>query len=268
MRKVQIFVLALLAVLSLGVRADVVLLVHGYLGNAGSWEFSGVNAALAHNGWQPAGIIIPRNGTMLLPPSAPAAAKKAYTVELPSTAPLMVQSDMVLDALRALKARHGKEPITLVGHSAGGVVARLALVRDQSSGVTRLITIASPHLGTERALEALDATHQGGPIGFVKDVFGGRDYYTVKDSWPVLVDLSPSMPGSMLYWLNGQPHPGIEYVSIVRSAPFGLGDILVPGFSQDLNNVPPLAGKAKVYVTPAAHALVPADGAMLASLLK
>ena len=147
-------------------------------------------------------------------------------------------------------------------------MARLALVRDQSSGVTRLITIASPHLGTERALEALDATHQGGPIGFVKDVFGGRDYYTVKDSWPVLVDLSPSMPGSMLYWLNGQPHPGIEYVSIVRSAPFGLGDILVPGFSQDLNNVPPLAGKAKVYVTPAAHALVPADGAMLASLLK
>ena len=268
MRKVQIFVLAVLAVLSLGVRADVVLLVHGYLGNAGSWEFSGVNAALANNGWQPAGIIIPRNGTMLLPPPAPAAEKKAYTVELPSTAPLMVQSDMLLAALRALKARHGKEPITLVGHSAGGVVARMALVRDQSSGVTRLITIASPHLGTERALQALDATHQGGPIGFVKDVFGGRDYYAVKDSWPVLVDLSPAMPGSMLFWLNEQPHPRIEYISIIRSAPFGLGDLLVPGFSQDLNNVPPLGGKATVYVTPAAHALVPADGIMVARLLK
>jgi pimeloyl-ACP methyl ester carboxylesterase len=268
MRKVHIFALALLAVLSMGVRADVVLLVHGYLGNAGSWEFSGVNAALANNGWQPAGIIIPRNGVMLLPPPAPAVAKKAYTVELPSTAPLMVQSDMLLAALRALKARHGKEAISLVGHSAGGVVARMALVRDQSSGVSRLITIASPHLGTERALQALDATHQGGPIGFVKDVFGGRDYYAVKDSWPVLLDLSPAMPGSVLFWLNEQPHPRIEYISIVRSAPFGLGDLLVPGFSQDLNNVPPLAGKATVHVTPAAHALVPPDGAMVARLLK
>ena len=268
MRILMISFFALLALLSQGARADVALLVHGYLGNAGSWEFSGVNAVLANNGWQPAGIIIPRNGAMLLPPPAPAAAKKAYTVELPSTAPLMVQADMVLAALRALKARHGKEPITLVGHSAGGVVARMALVRDPGVGVTRLITIASPHLGTERALQALDATHQGGPIGFVKDVFGGRDYYAVKDSWPVLLDLSPAVPGSALFWLNAQNHPDIEYVSIVRAAPFGLGDMLVPGFSQDLNNVPPLAGKARLYVTPAAHALVPADGGMLARLMQ
>ena len=268
MRKLLLVFCVLFAGLTQGARADVALLVHGYLGNAGSWEFSGVNAVLADNGWQSAGVIIPRNGVMLLPPPAPGAAKVTYSIELPSTAPLMVQSDMLLAALRALRARHGKESITLVGHSAGGVVARMALVRDQAAGVTRLITIASPHLGTERALQALDATHEGGPVGFVKDIFGGRDYYAVKDSWPVLLDLSPAVPGSALYWLNTQPHPRIQYVALVRAASFGLGDLLVPGFSQDLNNVPPLAGKATVHVTPAAHALIPADGTMLARLMQ
>lgn len=268
MRKLLLVFCVLFAGLTQGVRADVALLVHGYLGNAGSWEFSGVNAVLADNGWQNAGVIFPRNGVMLLPPPAPGATKVTYSIELPSTAPLMVQSDMLLAALRALRARHGKESITLVGHSAGGVVARMALVRDQAAGVTRLITIASPHLGTERALQALDATHEGGPVGFVKDIFGGRDYYAVKDSWPVLLDLSPAVPGSALYWLNTQPHPRIQYVSLVRAAPFGLGDFVVPGFSQDLNNVPPLAGKATVHVTPATHALVPADGTMLARLMQ
>ena len=160
--------------LSQSARADVALLVHGYLGSAGSWEFSGINAVLAGNGWQPAGVILPGPGGPTLPPVFGKSAKKAYTIELPSTAPLMVQSDILVAAVRALKDRHSKEAITLVGHSAGGVVARMALVRGAADGVTRLITIASPHLGTERALQALDATHEGGPFGFVKDVVGPR----------------------------------------------------------------------------------------------
>lgn len=253
--------------LSQSARADVVLLVHGYLGSAGSWEFSGINAVLAGNGWQPAGVILPGPGGPTLPPVFGKSAKKAYTIELPSTAPLMVQSDILVAALRALKDRHPKEAITLVGHSAGGVVARMALVRGAAEGVTRLITIASPHLGTERALQALDATHEGGPFGFVKDVVGGRDYQVVKHSWPVLVDLSPAVPGSALFWLNGQAHPSIQYFSIVRAAPFGLGDLLVPGFSQDLNNVATLRGRARSFVVPADHSLTAADGTLVASLL-
>jgi triacylglycerol lipase len=83
----------------------------------------------------------------------------------------------------------------------------------------------------------------------------------------VLLDLSPAVPGSLLFWLNAQPHPRLQYVSIVRAAPFGLGDVLVPGFSQDLNNVPVLRGQARSYVVPADHSLVPADGTMLASVL-
>jgi len=254
--------------LSQGARADVALLVHGYLGSAASWEFSGVNAALARHGWMPSGVILHGPAGPLLPPPMADSARKVYSIELPSTAPLMLQADMLVAALRALRSRHSKEPITLIGHSAGGVVARMALVRGGEAGVTRLITIAAPHLGTERALQALDATHDGGPVGFVKDVFGGRQYHAVKNSWPVLLDLSPAIPGSALFWLNAQSHPKIQYVSIVRAAPFGLGDLLVPGFSQDLNNVQQLAGKATTYVVPEGHALTPADGMMLASLMR
>jgi triacylglycerol lipase len=268
MRSLLIALFSLLAGISQFARADVALLVHGYLGNAGSWEFSGINATLARHGWMPAGVIVPGPVGPLLPPPLPGSARKTYSIELPSTAPLMVQADILVAALRALKSRHDKEAITLVGHSAGGVVARMALVRGGENGVTRLITIASPHLGTERALEALDATHEGGPVGFVKDVFGGREYRAVKRSWPVLLDLSPAIPGSALFWLNAQPHPNIQYVSIVRAAPFGLGDLLVPGFSQDLNNVQQLAGKARTYVVPEGHALTPPDGLMLASLMR
>jgi triacylglycerol lipase len=267
MRSLIVAFFILLVGLSQSARADVALLVHGYLGSAASWEFSGINAVLAGNGWQPAGVILPGPSGPTLPPPFAKAPKKVYAIELPSTAPLMAQSDILTAALRALKSRHSGESITLVGHSAGGVVARMALVRGGAEGVTRLITIASPHLGTERALQALDATHEGGPFGVLKDVVGGRDYHAVKDSWPVLLDLSPAVPGSALFWLNGQPHPRIQYFSIVRAAPFGLGDDLVPGFSQDLNNVVTLRGQARSFVVPADHALTPADGTLLASLM-
>ncbi|MGB0126842.1 MAG: alpha/beta fold hydrolase [Rhodocyclaceae bacterium] len=264
-----VFCLALVcgALWAQSAQAHVVLLVHGYLGDALSWERSGVNDVLAANGWPRAGVIVPGPAGPALPPPVPTGPNRAYSIELPSTAPLALQSDMLLAALRALETRHANEPITLVGHSAGGVVARMALVRGGPGRVVRLVTIAAPNLGTERALQALDATHGGGPFGLVRDVFGGGAYRAVKHSWPVLMDLAPAIPGSTLHWLNGHRHPEIRYVSIVRGAGFGFGDLLVPGFSQDLNNVPPLHGRAVTYVVPAEHNLVPPDGTMIAQVL-
>jgi hypothetical protein len=134
--------------------------------------------------------------------------------------------------------------------------------------VSRLITIASPHVGTARALEALDATHDSGPIGWLKDFFGGGLYHTVKASAPLLADLAPPVPGSPLYWLNAQPHPDIEYVSVIRTTPEGFaGDIVVPGFSQDMNQVPALRGRSRVVAAPSGHELLPGDGLLLAQLL-
>lgn len=249
-------------------RADVAVLVHGYLGDAASWEVSGVGTALAASGWQRAGVVITGFPGPLLPPPLPAAPRKQYAVELASTAPLAVQADALTRALRTVEARHPGESFTLVGHSAGGVVARLALVRGGAGQTKRLITIASPHLGTERALEAIEATHSGGPFKIIKDFFGGRTYHAVKNSWPLLLDLAPAVPGSTLFWLNAQPHPSIEYVSVIRGAPYSLGDAIVPGPSQDLNNVPVLRGRARSPVVAADHGLSPADGVALAELMR
>ena len=54
--------------------------------------------------------------------------------------------------LAAIAQRHPTDTVDLIGYSAGGVVARLALVNYGAGTVARLITIAAPHLGTEARL--------------------------------------------------------------------------------------------------------------------
>ncbi|MCU7917274.1 MAG: alpha/beta fold hydrolase [Candidatus Thiodiazotropha sp. (ex Epidulcina cf. delphinae)] len=256
--------LVLMLFASLSVQADIVVLVHGYLGGAGSWEYSGVNAALAHNGWQRAGVLTAGG---LLPAPGAAAPDKFYSVDLPSMGPVALQAGVLRDMLSQVERRHPGEPVILVGHSAGGVIARMVLVQGGVRQPKALITIASPHLGTLRAVEALDKTDDPFPISLVKAFFASELYGVVRDSWAVLMDLVPERPGNLLFWLNRQPHPSISYVSIVRPGPIGTGDELVPAFSQDMNNVQALKGRTETRVAPVSHALQPADGRMLAELL-
>lgn len=269
--------LLLLLLISLPFRAqaEVALLVHGYLSNSSTWAASGVNAALEHAGWRyggnyafsPAGLV---ERTLPLDQKAD---KTFYTLDLPSLAPLPVQAEWIEAALKRLQTRHSGEAITLVGHSAGGVAARLALVRHGAGAVKRLVTIAAPHLGTHRAIQALDAVDDSGFFGplkewIVKQEIGKGLYRTLEMSRGVLLDLVPPAPGTLLWWLNRQPHPDIEYVSVVRSGGYYIaGDLLVPPFSQDMNRVPALAGRSKVYVTIQGHQLTPADGLLLARIL-
>ncbi|MCU7844254.1 MAG: alpha/beta hydrolase [Candidatus Thiodiazotropha sp. (ex Monitilora ramsayi)] len=246
------------------VNADVAVLIHGYLGSAGSWEQSGVTASLMQNGWQRAGLITPGG---LLPAPAGRKGNRFYTVDLPSMAPVAIQADLLRRMLALIEQRHGDEPVILVGHSAGGVVARMALVQGGVRNPKALITIATPHLGTLRAVEALEETDDPFPISVVKEFFAGDLYGVVRDSWEVLLDLTPEQPGSLLFWLNRQPHPEITYVSVVRPGPIGAGDELVPAFSQDMNNVNTLKGRSEVVTTPLSHRLHPSDGRLLSKLL-
>ena len=265
MNSLSRFIAIFLALLvSLSARADVLVLIHGYMGSAASWEASGINAVLEANGWSRAGI---QAGPQLFPGPGIGAPNKVYAVELPSLAPMMIQADQLQAELQQIGARHPGEPLILAAHSAGGIVARIALVRGAVPGAKALITIASPHLGTLRAVEALDATDDSGPIGWFKDFFGGSLYHTVKASWGALLDLTPAAPGNLLFWLNQQPHPDIRYVSILRTGPVGLGDELVPVFSQDMNNVPVLRGRSERVPAYTGHALLPQDGEMLVRLL-
>ena len=252
-------------------RADVLVLIHGYLGSADSWEVSGINALLDANGWKRGGLISSSPGSAAPVYVGPGqdANNKVYVVDLPAEAPIVVQTDQFLGMLATIQAMHPDDQLIIVGHSAGGIVARMALVRGQPSNIKALITIASPHVGTTRANQAIEATDESGPFGFVKSFFGGSGYDTLRRSRGLLFDLAHPHPGSLLYWLNGQEHPDIEYVSVVRLNPVGFaGDELVPGYSQDMNNVPPIQGNSSVIVTPAGHTLVVQDGTTLLQILK
>ncbi len=185
----------------------------------------------------------------------------------------MIQADALQAILTAVTQRHPNEPLHLIGHSAGGVVARLALVRHGAGHVQSLITIASPHLGTERAWQAIEATNSGGLFGpikrmFTKQAIGEGTYHAVQSSVGLLSDLGPAVPGSLLAWLNQQTHPDVLYVSIVRTAAYDMGgDMVVPAYSQDMNQVLALRGRSQVIPVVQQHLLTPQDGQMLVAML-
>ena len=269
-RHINFLFLFLLSLTGFTARADILVLVHGYLGSADSWEASGINSLLDANGWKRGGLVSSAPGTVapvLLGPGKDAS-NKVYVVDLPAEAPIVIQTDQFLGMLATIQTMHPGESLIIVGHSAGGIVARTALVRGGIPNVKALITIASPHVGTTRANQAIEATDDSGLFGSVKSFFGGSGYDTLRRSRGLLFDLAHPQPGSLLYWLNAQQHPDIRYVSVVRLNPVGFaGDELVPGYSQDMNNVPTIQGKSSVIITPAGHTLVAQDANTLLQIL-
>jgi triacylglycerol lipase len=250
-------------------RADVLVLIHGYLSGAQSWDASGITAVLEHAGWHRAGVFAASpSGIQLIPSPGQSTPHKVYVVDLPSEAPILIQSYQLRQILQAVNEANPGEPIVLVGHSAGGVVARAALVRGGARDVKALITIASPHLGTYRAEQALDATDIPFPFSMVTDFFGGETYDAARRSRGLFVDLVRPRPGSLLFWLNNQKHPDLQYFSIVRGeAAIMSGDYIVPGYSQDMNNVPALRGKSTRIAVGTQHGLEMVDGSVIVNVL-
>ena len=270
MKRLLMAVLLMFAgLVSLAARADVLVLVHGYLAGAHSWDASGVTAALQQSGWQRAGVYVGGpGGVQLVPAPGMQAERKFYAVDLPSEAPVLLQVFQFDQMLASIVRTHPGEPVIIAAHSAGGIVARTALVRGNHDAVTTLVTIASPHLGTSRAEQVLDATDIPFPLSMVTDFFGGEVYDTAMRSRSLYVDLVRPQPGTLLYWLNVQHHPDIQYVSVVRgSTEAGWGDYIVPAYSQDMNNIPALRGRSSVINVPERHGLTPLDGGVLVNLL-
>ncbi len=270
-----VFVLLLVFLPLRASHADIVVLVHGYLSNADTWRYSGVSATLHQAGWQYAGRLgFSPAGLVEQTITANPRDKRFYTLDLPSLAPASVQARWLQAAVIRISQKHPDEKITLVGHSAGGVVARLMLVQSGAGNINRLITIAAPHLGTDRAIAALDAVDSSGMFGMIKEwivreKLGNGLYNTLRLSRGILFDLVPPAPGTFLFWLNAQPHPEIEYISIIRSGGYVIGgDRVVPPFSQDMNMVPALRGRSKSWITYQGHDLTPADGRLLVRILQ
>jgi len=254
-----------------GSRADMLVLVHGWAADADTWIQSGVLPVLESQGWHNVGVVTSTpEGVRYFPEGNPALSKnRVYRVQLPAAAPLLLQASHLTSQLAFIQGRFPNEPLIVAGHSAGGVVARLVAIRPDYVRIKALITIAAPNLGTPRALDGLDIVESGpsfcpGPgLDFLKTMLGGSSYQYLRDSRGTMSDLAPAAPGSMLAWLNQQAHPDIQYYAVIRSE----HDAMVPAASQDLNQVPALRGRARVYLTPAAHNLNPLDGKVLADIL-
>lgn len=260
--------ISLLSLMGLPAHADILVLVHGYLGSAHSWDTSGISRVLSSAGWQYHGVLLHSPmGAQFVPIEEKEAEDRFYSVELPSQAPVMLQAHLLNEMLTKVSQLNPNQPITIAAHSAGGVVARTTLVVAKPTSVNRLISIASPHLGTQRAAQALDVTDVPFPLSVAQDILTDGRTHVVRTSRGLLIDLLPAHPGSFLYWLNAQQHPDIAYHSIVRTGPVGLGDQLVPLFSQDMNNLPALATRSNTQRVATDHALVADDGRTILEIL-
>jgi pimeloyl-ACP methyl ester carboxylesterase len=253
----QVVSLLLISILSFSAYAgQTLVLIHGYLSDGSSWRPTGIVPTLQTAGWMDAGHLFP-NGPLPgeVPPSP--TERYLYTVTLPSEAPLVVQAQWLEFYLRTLQAKHPNNSLVLVGHSAGGVVARLVMVVSKIP-IAGLITIASPHLGTDKA--EWGSRLSNSPLSWMAPFLGLN---TINRSRRLYEDLGRESPATLLFWLNRQPHPEAVYVSIVRLG----GDDWVPPYSQDMNDVAALSGLARTVTTAGTHSLHPSDGPLLASLL-
>jgi len=238
--------------------ADTLVLVQGYRGDAGSWRGTGIARVLQLNGWKDAGHFSTRAGQIVRWPTGRKGKNRFYTIDLPTEAPITLQTKILAGYLKQVSALHKGEPIHLVGHSAGGVVARAAMVSFPELKIKTLITIASPHRGTGAAETGLQVA--GSPLGWFAPMVGAG---TINRSQGLYRQLVRERPGTYLGWLNRQKHPDARYVSIVRAN----GDDLVPAWSQDLNGVAALAGKAETYPVSGRHQLNQYDGLTILNIL-
>lgn len=254
-----------LLALSVSAQAKQLVLIQGYLSNSGIWQESGITRLLSQNDWSYSGeYYSSSNGVGIYQaPETAIVSNRYYLVALPTEASLSIQGYYLKAYLKHLRHTFPSEPIILVGHSAGGVLARYVMVQAPELQINQLITIASPHLGTESA--ELGKLLGDSPLALFTPMIGAG---AINRSQGLYRDLLPEQPGRLLYWLNRQPHPDAEYISIVRdkNAHHG-GDMVVEENSQYLEQVYDLRLRAYSYVVPATHNLSIADGYLILDLI-
>lgn len=110
---------------------EAVLFIHGYGMNRGVWWYIRRHFRLA-------GV------------------SSTYTINLPALNPgIPILVDLVARRVEELSAQLGGRPIVLVGHSMGGLVARLVAERLGAERVAVVYSIGSPHAGTRTAVLGL-----------------------------------------------------------------------------------------------------------------
>lgn len=251
-----------LSMMSLLAQAETLVLIPGFQEQGMAWRFQHVTSALQSSGWVDGGnfVLTPR-GMMNSTRLAKRPKKVLYTLELPNQISITQQA-VVLDQYLQAISKQRKEPLSLVGHSAGGLVGRYWLVTLNTVPVKTLITIATPHTGTPWA--DLSEVAINTPLAELAAGIG----INLPRSKQLYSELREERPGNFLYWLNHQAHPAIRYVSIVRKSKHPeSSDLVVPAHSQNMHNVFALNGHTEIMFSEGQHFLNANDGYRIAKIL-
>lgn len=259
----------LLFVCPMTVNADTLLLLHGYLGSSQDWNHSGIVDHLDAAGWSNAGALKFHNKIIHSSKSKELRTRRLYTVELASAQSIETQSRQFHHYVEYVRKQYVGEQIILVGHSAGGIVARLYMVERPNTDLIALITIASPHLGTDKAEYAQAISQE--LLAWLEFIPGVDRLYQLQG---LFFDLIPNRTDNLIGWLNYQEHPSAQYYSIVRDSVehqsnivIPLPDYMVPSWSQDMNEVYALRGRSKTYYVNGMHNLNNKDAQVLQQIL-
>ena len=248
---------------SSSIQADTLVLLHGYLGSSHEWKHSGIVQQLDEAGWRDAGVLSIRQERVVTSYEKNNYTRRLYSVELESEQSIDDQADQLDQYIEYIRHSHPEQQIILIGHSAGGVVARLYMVKNPNTDLGALVTIASPHLGTEKAKYAQAVSEN---LLIWAEAFPGvGKFYR---SQGLFFDLIPNRSDNLLGWLNYQEHPPARYYSIVREeTDSAMQDFIVPSWSQDMNEVYALRGRCNSYQIKSMHSLTYKDGEIVKNIL-
>lgn len=270
MKKLLITFILILSCSKSVLASDSVIFIHGLAGNANSWAKQGIPNVLARDDWKIAGgAFYDYRYGIYLKKQTGISDKNLFLLTIPSRASISHQAQIVEDILERIVELAPDDNLHLVGHSAGGVVARLVVVNRRFPKIKSLTTIASPHFGTRRAETALDLVNLPFPLNLMAETGGGQEYDKFQDASGLFKDLVRPRPGTFLHWLNWQPHPDIRYFSIVRKKKSVVSkDFMVPSLSQNMALLPTLHNRTKTLFVGYSHFLSKKDGVALSKILR
>jgi pimeloyl-ACP methyl ester carboxylesterase len=262
MKKLLVLTFLILSLISTIAKAEILVFVHGYDSSSSVWRNTGIFSYLQSQSWQDAGNLTYFQNRIVYQQAKVLKPYRMVTVDLPSAAPIPIQSAILINYLSYLQQQAPEQSFSIIAHSVGGIVARLAIIENPKLKVKRIITIASPHGGTGMA-EAAELIAKT-PISILAPIV---DADIINQSEILLNQLQREEPGSFLFWLNRQQHPDITYISIVRSdGTLFNKDFYVPSVNQDLRGVLGIK-KAISYPSYGKHELQYRDGFIIAQLV-
>jgi pimeloyl-ACP methyl ester carboxylesterase len=154
----------------------------------------------------------------------------------PVFADIEIHAARVERELRTLRQQSNGTPVAIVAHSMGGLVARAALRRVRSGVISHIITIATPHYGTQLArwfrwlplqqmcpesawLRTLNAAQEGDPATALTSIYSLEDNLVVPAR-------SAVFQHARLFELRGFGHVGLlASTEVIECALRALADV-------------------------------------------